>query len=412
MARTKGAVNKVLPSMDSLKIEYRSVESLKPYKNNARTHSETQVDEIAASVIEFGWTNPMLIKSDGMIIAGHGRYQAATTRLDMKEVPVIVVDHLSDALVRKLILADNKIALNAGWDDTMLAKEIHELDLMGEDLRITGFDEIELDDILAQFNVDDENDQDVEQPQPEPPVIPVSTFGDVWKIGRHVVMCGSSLNNASVEQLIKDKVLGGIFTDPPYGIGIDGNAAKPAKDSKQKRKAHEKKDWDDERPPESLFEYILSFNKPTVIFGGNYFADLLPAQRGWIYWDKGQNGMDQSDGELAWSNLDKPMRAVVCNRANIGKSIHPTQKPVAVVKFCLELMAFKKNEIVLDLFGGSGSTLAAAEELKIACHAMELDPGYVDGIVLRMQELTGEKAIHGIFNKTFADIMDERLNGE
>jgi DNA modification methylase len=180
-----------------------------------------------------------------------------------------------------------------------------------------------------------------------------------------------------------------VFTDPPYGIGIDGQKESKCANPKHNRKAHEFRGWDNTRPDKSVFDYILSLNIPSVIFGGNYFADMLPATRGWIYWSKGQDGLTMSDGELAWTNVDKLLICVTVNRANLGKTVHPTQKPLKVVEFCLDYAG--DGEVVLDLFGGSGSTLIACEQLNRKCYMAELDPKYVSVIVQRWLNLTGRK---------------------
>ena len=211
-------------------------------------------------------------------------------------------------------------------------------------------------------------------------------------MGRHRLLCGDATNISDVDKLMNREKADMVFTDPPYGIGIDGNKEKKSSNPKQYRKAHAIKGWDNERPSTEMFGYILSLNVPTAIFGGNYFADLLPASRAWLYWGKGQDGaLDASDGELVWTNLEKPLRSVTVNRAAIGKSIHPTQKPVTVVEFCLDFLGGESS--VLDLFGGSGSTVIACEKTNRKCFMMELDTHYCDAIVARWEAFSGQQAI-------------------
>ena len=183
-----------------------------------------------------------------------------------------------------------------------------------------------------------------------------------------------------------------VITDPPYGIGIDGQKESKNKNPKHNRKAHAFMGWDAERPDEGIFNYIVSADVPAVIWGGNYFADLLPPTRGWLYWSKGQDGLTMSDGELAWTTQSTPLRAVTVNRAALQGSVHPTQKPLQVVEFSLDYI--KAGPVVLDLFGGSGSTLIACEKTGRSARLIELAPQYCDVIVRRWQNFTGKQARH------------------
>jgi len=219
----------------------------------------------------------------------------------------------------------------------------------------------------------------------------VSKPGDVWLLGKHRVMCGDSSDPLSIDTLLQNKMPNAVITDPPYGIGIDGQKESKSKNPKHNRKAHDFRGWDSERPDEGIFNYIAGLQCPAVIWGGNYFADLLPATRGWIYWSKGQDGLSMSDGELAWTTESKPLRCVTVNRAALQGSVHPTQKPLQVIEFSLDYIT--AGTVVLDLFGGSGSTLIACEKTGRKARLMELDPRYVDVIVKRWQDFTGNTAI-------------------
>ena len=207
----------------------------------------------------------------------------------------------------------------------------------------------------------------------------------------HRLMCGDSADILAIESLLNGETPHAVVTDPPYGIGIDGQKKSVSKNPKHNRKFHEKKGWDSERPDPGIFGWIVSLGVPTVIWGGNYFADLLPATRGWLYWSKGQDGLTMSDGELAWTTETKPLRCVTVNRAVLQGSVHPTQKPLQVIEFSLEYI--EAGETVLDLFGGSGSTLIACEKTGRNARLMELDPKYCDVIVKRWEDFTGKKAV-------------------
>jgi hypothetical protein len=383
------------------KVEKWDIEKLIPYARNARTHSDEQVGQIAASIKEWGWTTPVLVDEDGGIIAGHGRTMAAK-RLGLREVPVMVARGWSDAKKRAYVLADNKLALNAGWDDSMLALELKELGEIGFDLDLTGFS---LDEIAALTPVEVEPGLTDEDAVPEAPEEPTTRLGDVWILGQHRLMCGDSTSIDAVEKLMDGQLAEAIVTDPPYGIGIDGQKESKSKNPKHNRKSHDFRGWDDERPDEGIFNYIVALNVPSVIWGGNYFADILPATRGWIYWSKGQDGLTMSDGELAWTTESTPLRSVTVNRAALQGSVHPTQKPLKVIEYSLEYI--KAGKVVLDLFGGSGSTLIACEKTGRQCRMMELDPKYCDVIIKRWQDYTGKQAVCQENSKTFNELVTD-----
>jgi site-specific DNA-methyltransferase (adenine-specific) len=249
---------------------------------------------------------------------------------------------------------------------------------------------------LAEFDVEAIGFETTVEPEPViedeiPEVVePKAKLGDVWQLGRHKLMCGDSSDEGTLNKLLGNSTIDSIVTDPPYGIRIDGQKKSVSANPKHNRKEHEFRNWDAERPNRDLFDLILKQNVPTVIWGGNYFADYLPATRGWIYWDKGQDGLTMSDGELAWTTESKPLRAVTVNRAALIGSVHPTQKPLQVILFALDYLSSSK--FVLDLFGGSGSTLIACEQTDRTCFMMELDPKYVDVIIARWEKLTGQTA--------------------
>jgi DNA modification methylase len=372
-----------------LQIKTVSVEKLIPYVKNSRTHSDAQVAQIAASIKEFGWTNPILVDGENGVIAGHGRLLAAR-KLGHKEVPVIELAHMTDSQKRAYVIADNQLAMNAGWDTTILSLELADLKEQGFDLDVLGFDAKEMDKLLEPEQVDGLTDEDV---VPEAPVEPKTKLGDIYQLGNHRLMCGDSADINCIDKLLNGTIPNAIVTDPPYGIGIDGQKQSISANPKHNRKYHEKKGWDNSRPDEGIFGWIVTLNVPSVIWGGNYFADLLPATRGWLYWSKGQDGLTMSDGELAWTTEDKPLRSKTINRSALKGSIHPTQKPVEIIKFSIEYLKVPTKGIVLDLFAGSGTAAIACEKMDMKAYLMEQDAGYCDAIVKRWEDFTGKKAV-------------------
>ena len=376
-------------------IEHVAVAALLAYPKNSRTHSADQVAAVARSIRAYGFTNPILVHGT-TIIAGHGRMMAAR-QIGMATVPAIRLDHLTEAEARAYVIADNRLAELAGWDEAILAEELRALQGEGFDLSLTGWEGKELDDLLfepppAKTGADE-----------APPVREEAKTkaGDVWVLGKHRVMCGDSAIIGDIDRLLGGEQIDAIVTDPPYGIGIDGQKENKNKNPKHNRKAHEFMGWDAERPGAWIFNYIVGKGVPAVIWGGNYFSDLLPATRGWLYWSKGQDGLTMSDGELAWTTESTPLRAVTVNRAALQGSIHPTQKPVQVIEFSLDYI--KAGEIVLDLFGGSGTTLIVCDKTGRKARLMELTPKYCDVIVRRWQNFTGQRAVHAVTGEPFGD---------
>lgn len=380
-----------------------AVADLIPYALNSRTHSDEQVAQLAASIREFGFTNPVLIDEQNNLIAGHGRLLAAR-KLKMNKVPAIVVSGLDDRKRRALVIADNKLALNAGWDENALRVELEELAAdFGE---LMGFSEDELVALLKGDEVTEGlTDEDA---VPDAPEQPVTVEGDVWVLGSHRLMCGDSTSIDAVEKLMGGSIPNAVITDPPYGIGIDGQKKSVSANPKHNRKHHEKKGWDTERPDASIFHYIVALGVPSVIWGGNYFADLLPATRGWLYWSKGQDGLTMSDGELAWTTEDKPLRSKTVNRSALKGSVHPTQKPVEVIEFSADYLSVPQKGAVLDLFSGSGTLGIVCEKTDRRAYMMERDAGYCDVIIKRWQDFTGQEAKLEGTDQTYAQLEAER----
>jgi ParB-like chromosome segregation protein Spo0J len=381
-------------------------DSLIPYVNNARTHSQEQINQIAASIKEFGFINPVIIDGDKGIIAGHGRVQAAQ-KLGMAEVPCVQASHLTEAQKKAYILADNKLALNAGWDDELLRLELQSLDDLDFDLELTGFD---LEEIEALEPLDVEELDIEEQAIPEPQEDPISKLGDVWVLGNHRLMCGDSTSVDDVEKLMDGQKADMVFTDPPYGIGLDKEGQKLGKSKAYGAVLNDH----DTNVAVDAFNLAKSLCDGVIFFwGANHYSHALPGSPCWIVWDKqGGKRVTFADVELCYSNIDAPARLLTHiwdgfrrDSEKGDKRVHPTQKPVQMIVEIWEL--FEKHisgSAVLDLFGGSGSTLIACEKTKRKCFMMELDPKYCDVIIKRWQNLTSEQAILEATGEPYAKV--------
>ncbi len=391
-----------------LAIDYLPVDSLIPYIRNARTHSEDQVAQIAASIREFGFTNPILIDGEKGIIAGHGRLQAAR-KLGMATVPCIQLDGLTEAQKRAYIIADNKLALNAGWDDELLAIELGELDDLGFDLDLTGFTADEIAELAPDEVSPGLTDEDA---VPEVPVEPVTKLGDVWMMGKHRVMCGDSTSIDAVGELMQGGVADMVFTDPPYGVdykGIKnddrGGLADLLRGAFANILAHAKSGasiyvFHSDRCADifhTTFREFFHFSS-MVIWAKNsltlsqtdYQSQHEPCLYGWM--DNGAHSWHSDRKQTSVWKFDK--------ERVVG---HTTPKPVALVERALTNSS-KGADIVLDLFGGSGSTLIACEKAGREARLMELDPKYCDVIVKRWQEFTGKHATLESDGRTFSEV--------
>lgn len=376
-----------------MKIEQIQTEKLIPYARNSRTHSDEQVAQIMASIKEFGFTNPILIDEDGQIIAGHGRTVAAQ-RLQMKAVPCIRLSHLTPAQKKAYVIADNKLALNAGWDDELLKIELSELREEDFDLSLTGFDDDELNKLLAEAVTEGLVDEDQ---VPEAPEEPKTKLGDIYQLGRHRLMCGDSTSIDAVEKLLNGTRPDMIFTDPPYNIDYQG-----VKDKREKIKNDK---MDDDSFRDFLIQSLYGCETMYVCCSWQYahlFRDAMIQMgrkpKAMIVWNKvnpAQN-LDKyfKQHELIWYYGDfgghKTLRGDVWTLKRQKNTVHPTMKPVELIELAITDQDGKKN--VLDIFGGSGSTLIACEKLGRTNFTMELDPKYCDVIVKRWEDFTGKKA--------------------
>lgn len=400
---------------NNLKVVYKSVDELIPYVNNARTHSDEQVTQIASSIKEFGFNNPILTDGDNGVIAGHGRLLAAK-KLKLEKVPVIELSGLSESQKKAYILADNKIALNSGWDLDMLSIELKDIKMEGGiSLDSIGFTEVELENFLMpeDSELNEQTDEEIDERISEALTInPISKIGTVWVCGIHKVACLDSTNSTDLKLLGENWDL--LLTDPPYGINVVNKTERVGaggalhfegklgdKNKVQSRKYLPVKNDETIETAQKAIEISKLITKNQIIFGGNYFTEFLPPSRCWLVWDKVNTG-HFADCELAWTSFDTSVRKFEWMWNGLARSskrdeegrvrIHPTQKPVGLISQIIEKYA-KPNETVLDLFGGSGSTLIACEKLNHPCSIVEIEPAYVDLIVKRWQDYTGEKAI-------------------
>jgi len=397
-------------AMNPLKLEYRSVEALIPYARNAKQHPDAQVAQIAASIREFGWGAPILVDGNNNVIAGHGRLLAAR-KLGMAEVPVVSMDHLTDTQRRALILADNKIGENASWEDELLGIELSELKDAGFDLELTGFSTEEWEALIAGEETDKEGLTD-ENAVPEV-VEPISKPGDLWVLGEHKVLCGDATKLDDYKRLLGDELVDMTFTDPPYNVNY-ANTAKDKMRGKNRPIMNDNLGDSFEQFLKDACANIVVYTKGAIYIamssseldtlqsafrasGGRWSTFIIWAKNTFtlgradyqrqyepiLYgWKEGNDhywcgARDQGD---VW-NVKKPAK----------NDLHPTMKPVELVERAVRNSS-KTKDLVLDPFGGSGSTLIACEKAGRRARLIELDPKYVDVIVKRWEEYTGQKA--------------------
>jgi len=402
------------------RVERRDIESLIPYARNARTHSDEQIAQIAASMKEWGWTNPVLVDEEGMIIAGHGRVMAAR-KLGLTEVPVMVAVGWTEAQKRAYVLADNQLALNAGWDMSVLTNELQGLKEWEFDLSLLGFND--LDSLLAEKTEGLTDPDDV----PDAPSSPVTVPGDVWLMGGHRIVCGDSTDADVVAKALNGVKPHLMVTDPPYGVEYDpgwrekaGVAA--AGTAKGKVLNDDKADW---REAWALFPGDVAYVWHAGLFAGVVGESLAASGfqlRSQIIWDKGQLVLSRGDyhweHEPCWYAVKKGAKGhwagdrkqtTVWRIAKPKKNEtgHGTQKPVECMKRPIENNS-SPGQAVYEPFSGSGTTIIAAEMTGRSCHAIELNPAYVDVAVKRWQDFTGQLATLESDGRTFAEVAEDR----
>ena len=375
-----------------------ATKDLIPYARNTRTHSDEQVNQIVSSIKEFGFTNPVLIDKESMIIAGHGRVMAAN-KLKLSKIPTICLDHLTEAQKKAYIIADNRLALNAGWDEDMLKVELEELNDLEFDISLLGFEDNEIESLLSE-PTEGLTDEDA---VPDLPEEPTTKLGDLWILGEHRLLCGDSTSIDAVDKLMDGNKADMVFTDPPYGVSYQSNM----------RTKSEKFDVltnDDQlldiTPIIEVFStgWVFIWTTWKVIDKWIDNTSAFGYPNNVVIWSKGGGGI----GDLKKTFSTDYEMALVWNRGNqlCGKRIgsvwkvdkdkaidykHPTQKPVALAVEAFDKTT-KHGQSILDLFLGSGSTLIAAEKTNRKCYGMELDPKYCDVIIQRWEEFTGNKA--------------------
>jgi len=403
-----------------MKIESIELENLIPYARNARTHSSDQISQIAGSIKEFGFNNPVLIDKENGVIAGHGRIVAAR-KIGLKEIPCIRLEHLTETQRKAYILADNRIALNSGWEAELLSLELSELLDGGVNLKSLGFDADEIDALLNKIEpTEGLTDEDA---TPEVPEEPVTKPGDVWVLGKHRLMCGDSTSIEALETLCDGQLVDMWLTDPPYNVAYEGktkDALKIQNDS-----------MDDEQFRQFLRDSYVAADavmKPGAVFyiwhadseGYNFRGAAQDA--GWkvrqcLIWKKQTMVMGRQDyhwkhepclygwkdgaGHL-WAADRKQTTILEFDRPSRNAE-HPTMKPVALFEYQM-LNNTKGGDIVLDSFGGSGTTLIAAEKNGRIARLMELDPKYCDVIVKRWQDFTGKQATLESTGQTYSEL--------
>jgi DNA modification methylase len=367
-----------------VKITQKKVTELIPYVNNSRTHSDEQIAQIAASIKEFGWTNPILIDGSNGIIAGHGRLLAAR-KLGHKEVPTIELKDLTETQKKAYIIADNRLALNAGWDNEMLTIELNDLLADGFALDILGFDPKEIAALLEPEVVEGLTDEDA---VPDVPEEPKTKRGDIYQLGYHRLMCGDSTFIDDVEKLMDGTYPDLIHTDPPYGM----NAVSKSSVLKKNYKTDILGD-DNPDVAKDAFNLIYGLYPEAkhIWWGANYYCSALPDSECWLVWDKDNGQSDQTDCELAWANFRSVVRQFT-KASEKSNRVHPTQKPVALMEWIIRRFKLSSDTIA-DYFGGSGSTLIAAEKHGIKAFVMEFDPKFCDVIVKRWEDFTGKKVV-------------------
>jgi len=433
--------------MSVASIVERPINSLRPYARNARTHSKKQIQQIATSITRFGFTNPVLIADDGEIIAGHGRVEAAK-QLGWATVPTLALSHLTEPERRAYVIADNKLALNAGWDKETLAIELQGLIDLDFEVELTGFSLAEIDLVLEEAS-----DADPDQPdQPEDVVPtqsgpPVTRQGDLWALGRHRLLCGDTRKAAHLDRLMGGASADLIFTDPPYNVAIDGHVCGLGT-IKHREFAFASGEMSKAHFTEFLAGTLGNLSRVMrdgaiafVCMDWRHIGELLVAGqsaftelKNLCVWNKTNGGMGafyRSKHELVF--VFKKGTAPHTNSFGLGETgryrtnvwdyagissmgaaradelaMHPTVKPVALIADAIRDCS-RRGEIVLDGFGGSGSTLIAAEKTGRSARLIEYDALYCDTIIRRWESVTGKKARLGEFGQFFDDLADDRL---
>lgn len=418
--------------MHDLAVEIRPLASLRPWKRNARTHSRNQVRQIADSIETFGFTNPVLVDETGSILAGHGRVEAAKL-LGLATVPCVGIEHMSEAQKRAYVLADNKLALNAGWDEDLLAKELGELaDLqdLDFDISVTGFSIPEIDSLVDGLEPQEDGEPEADVLPPLAEGEPVCREGDVWQLGPHRLVCGNALDPAVVDQLMNGEQARMVFTDPPYNVPVNGHVSGLGKVQHREFAMAS----GEMTSPEfvsflqtafrNMADHAMDGSIHYICMDWRHMAEMLQAGhavfdefKNLVVWAKDNGGMGtfyRSRHELVF--VFKLGTAAHVNAFQLGQhgryrtnvweyrgvntmkagrmeelALHPTVKPVQMIADAIRDVSHR-GDIVLDLFGGSGSTLIAAHRTGRRAFLCELDPVYCDRIIRRWETYARDDA--------------------
>ena len=415
------------------KIKRKKVDALIPYARNARTHSDEQVAQLAASIKEWGWTTPVLVDEDGEIIAGHGRVMAAR-KLGIEEVPTMTASGWTKAQKQAYVLADNQLPQNAGWDMDLLSVEMKDLDAEGFDLSLIGFG----DDMLANMLVDKTAGLTDENAVPDVPETPVTVEGDVWLLGDHRLMCGDSTSIDAVEKLMNGQKADMVFTDPPYGMSYGGGRAGKIGSNDGTVKKHgvilgDDKTGDNliglvQEAMASAVGVSKSESAKYVCFSWRTYTEFEAAMldcglkpSACIVWDKKSIGLGNANYRPqhefifyvkggAWYGDKAQSDVWYSSRGSTGDYVHPTQKPVELIERAVTNSS-KGGDVILDVFGGSGTTMIAAEKNGRHSRLMELEPKYCDVIVKRWCEFTGKDATLEANGKSFS-VLEKGLEAD
>lgn len=385
-----------------MKIKDIDIDKIRPYAGNQKEHPKKQIENIATSIREFGFIQPLVLDKENEIVIGHGRFLAAQ-KLELKTAPVVYVENLTKEQVRKLRIIDNKLN-ESSWNVEKLKADLDELDFSEFDISFEDLFET-LDEMSGK------EEQSIEEGEtPPPPAKPKAKPGQIYRLGRHRLMCGDSTSREDVEKLIDGEKIALVLTDPPYGVNIvaseDGESGIVGFGEKGKNKIADCKQYLPIKGDETTdtarlnYEILKDVSENQIIFGGNYFTDFLPPRACWCIWDKENTG-NFADAELAWTSFDKGAKLYrwlwngLCRKGerNVeGKTrVHPTQKPVGMLALIIKDFS-KENDCILDCFGGSGSTLMACEQTNRSCYMIEYEAAYIDVIIKRWEDFTGKKA--------------------
>jgi DNA modification methylase len=379
-----------------MKIEIADINSIQPYINNPRKLKDSAIEKVAKSIKEFGFRQPIVVDTNRIIVVGHTRYRASK-KLGLKEVPITIAENLTQEQINAYRIADNRTNEEAEWDLELLKTEIKELELADFNLDLTGFDEDQLNNMLFEEKQGLTDEDEI----PEAPEEPITKLGDIWKLGNHRLMCGDSTKEDDVKKLINNNKIDLIYTDPPYGINEKGDRSNRG----GLTEGNNLKDFKDDTIQYAVDSYVLCediIKAPRQVWwGANYYCHYLPLSNNWFVWDKRVEEKQkdtQSDCELAWVKskwssiriFRHLWKGMMKDSEKGQRRVHPTQKPVALAEWSFDY--FKDFDNVLDLFGGSGSTMIACEKKNKNCFMMEFEPHYVDVIVKRWEQFTGKKA--------------------